>query len=112
MSGDAVLDALWQVILQRRAADPAESYVAKLHQDGIDRILKKFGEEATEVIIAAKDSAPGNTDALIHEIADLWFHALVLLDHVGESPESVYRELRGRFGTSGIAEKAARKRGN
>jgi phosphoribosyl-ATP pyrophosphohydrolase len=89
----------------RKNAPPDESYVAHLYAKGLDGILKKIGEEATETILAAKTNDPG---LLIHETADLWFHTLVMLAHQGLGPEDVLRELRRRFGLSGLAEKASR----
>lgn len=101
----AILTDLAAVIEQRRQADPATSYVARLHQRGLDVMLKKLGEEASEVIIAAKNA---DRDALVGEMADLWFHALVVLSDRGLGPEAVLDELARRFGLSGVAEKAAR----
>ncbi len=89
----------------RKQADPYQSYVAKLHQKGVDAILQKVGEEATEVILAAKSD---NREHLIREIADLWFHCLVLLSHYELSVNQVQAELARRQGQSGLAEKAAR----
>ncbi|MFP5356958.1 MAG: phosphoribosyl-ATP diphosphatase [Gammaproteobacteria bacterium] len=103
-SGD-VLQQLYAVIQSRRGADPQASYVASLFGKGEDAILKKLGEEAAETLIAAKN--PG-ADALVHELADLWFHSLVLLAHKGLPLERLTGELAQRFGTSGHAEKAAR----
>ncbi|HHH35220.1 MAG TPA: phosphoribosyl-ATP diphosphatase [Gammaproteobacteria bacterium] len=104
--GQEVLIRLAEVLAARREADPARSYVASLYARGLDTILKKVGEEATEVVIAAK----GGDDAqLVHELADLWFHCLVLLAHRGMSPEAVLAELERRFGLSGLEEKAARR---
>jgi len=102
---DDVLKALAEVVEARKNAPVAESYVASLHAGGIDAILKKVGEEATEVVIAGKD---GDRDALVHEVADLWFHCLVLLAAHGSRPESVTAELARRFGISGYEEKAGR----
>jgi len=99
------LDELAAVIEQRREADPGSSYVARLHRDGLDAILKKIAEESCEVVMAAKDGDRGH---LVYETADLWFHTLVLLSHEGLGPGDVLKELARRFGTSGIAEKAAR----
>ena len=101
-----VLTELAAILEQRKQADPESSYVAKLHHKGLDTILKKVGEEATETVIAAKG---GDRDALIYETADLWFHSLVLLSHMGTGPEAVLQELARRFGTSGIEEKASRQ---
>lgn len=100
-----ILEAVYQVILDRKANPTDSSYTASLLQGGINKILKKVGEEATEVIIAAKG---GVADEIIYESADLVFHLLVLLGHQNIPPEAVYSELRRRFGISGIAEKAAR----
>ena len=89
----------------RKGADPASSYVASLYAKGLDAILKKIGEEATETVIAAKG---GDPQALIHETADLWFHTLVMLAQQGLKPDDVLAELERRFGTSGLEEKARR----
>ena len=102
---DDVLGRLAEVIEARKEAAAGESYVASLYAGGIDAILKKVGEEATEVVIAGKD---GNRNALVHEIADLWFHCLVLLAAHGSHPEAVTGELARRFGVSGHEEKARR----
>ncbi|MDD2581590.1 MAG: phosphoribosyl-ATP diphosphatase [Desulfuromonadaceae bacterium] len=101
-----ILQAVYQVILDRKAnPTDSSSYTASLMRGGIDKILKKIGEEATEVVIAAKG---GKHDEIVYETADLIFHLLVLLGHQDIPPDAVYTELRRRFGTSGIAEKAAR----
>ena len=100
-----VLAALADLLEQRKQADPAESYVAQLYARGLDVILKKIGEEATETVIAAKG---GNNDELIHEMADLWFHTLVLLAERGLRPEQVIDELLRRQGMSGLVEKSSR----
>ena len=100
-----VLQRLAEVLESRKQADPAESYVAGLYAKGLDAILKKIGEEATETVLAAKDGA---ADKIIYEIADLWFHTLVLLAQQGLRPEQVLDELARRFGVSGVAEKASR----
>lgn len=101
-----VLEQLAAILEQRKGADPATSYVAKLYAGGLDLIRKKIGEEATEVVIAA-----GHDDdtALIHELADLWFHTLVALAARNLSHEAVLAELGRRFGVSGIEEKASRR---
>lgn len=96
---------LTAVLQARKDADPASSYVASLYQKGLDAILKKIGEEATETVMAAKD---GDREQIIYEIADLWFHTCVLLVQQGIEPAEVLRELERRFGTSGIEEKARR----
>jgi phosphoribosyl-ATP pyrophosphohydrolase len=99
------LAKLAEVIEQRKTADPQDSYVASLYEKGLDRILKKVGEEATETVIAAK----GSDDAqLVYETADLWFHTLVMLAARGLGPDAVLAELERRFGLSGIEEKASR----
>jgi len=100
-----ILEVLYQVILDRKANPSDSSYTSALMQKGIDKILKKIGEEATEVVIAAKG---GVREEIVYESADLIFHLLVLLGHRDIPPEEVWNELRRRFGTSGIAEKAAR----
>ena len=105
-SGD-VLDRVAATIAARRGADPATSYVAALLAKGDDAILKKIGEEATEAVLAAKD---GDKLRIVAEVADLWFHCLVLLASRGLGPADVRAELARREGTSGITEKAARRR--
>lgn len=102
---DDTLHRLALVLAQRKNADPKESYVAHLYAKGLDTILKKVGEEATETVIAAKN---GEVRQLVHEVADLWFHTLVLLAHQGLTPEQVLTELEQRFGLSGLEEKARR----
>ena len=103
---ERTLQRLAAVLEQRKQADPEASYVATLYRKGLDAILKKIGEEATETVIAAKG---GDTQQLVYETADLWFHTLVLLAHQGVGPEQVLNELERRFGLSGLEEKAARK---
>jgi phosphoribosyl-ATP pyrophosphohydrolase len=106
-----VLQQLGDILEQRRHADPDTSYVAKLHHKGLNKILEKVGEEATETIIAAKDAQQsGDHSELIYETADLWFHSLVALSHLGESPQVVIDELARRFGMSGLEEKASREK--
>ena len=102
---DDTLDRLADVLERRKEADPDSSYVARLYAKGLDAILKKIGEEATETVMAAKDA---DRDRIVHEIADLWFHSLVLLAHQGLSPDDVLAELDRRFGLSGLEEKARR----
>jgi len=102
-----VLTRLAATIASRRGADPASSYVASLLAKGDDAILKKIGEEATETVMAAKD---GERARIVSEVADLWFHCLVLLAHHGLSADDVLAELARREGTSGHAEKASRGR--
>lgn len=101
-----VLERLAEVLESRKGADPESSYVAKLYAKGLDAILKKVGEEATETVMAAKDGVP---DKLVYEVADLWFHTLVLLAQQGLGPRQVLDELDRRFGLSGLAEKASRQ---
>lgn len=102
-----ILAQLAHAIEQRKTAAASESYVASLLLKGTDGILKKVGEEAAEVIIAAKNP---DRDAVIHEVADLWFHTLILLASLDLGPEDVLRELAARHGVSGLAEKASRKK--
>lgn len=104
MSED-VLEKLAQVLEQRKQAAPDSSYVASLYHKGLDAILKKIGEEATETVMAAKD---GEADKIIYETADLWFHSMVLLAQQGLKPADVLDELDRRFGLSGIEEKNSR----
>ncbi len=104
-----VLTELAAVLEQRKTQDPKSSYVAGLYAKGLDAILKKIGEEATETVMAAKDGVP---DKIVYEVADLWFHSMVLLAHRGLHPDQVLDELRRRFGLSGLDEKAARSQGN
>lgn len=103
---DDVLRQLATVLEERKGAPADDSYVASLYARGLDAILKKIGEEATETVMAAKDGVP---DKVVYETADLWFHSLVLLAHQGLGPEAVLAELERRFGLSGHAEKAARE---
>lgn len=108
---DQVLGALTAVLEARKHnASPDSSYVAQLHHKGLDKILKKIGEECTETVIAAKDAqhSGDNTD-VIYETADLWFHSLVMLSHLGTDYRAVLNELARRFDLSGLAEKAARQ---
>ena len=105
---DTLLE-LFEVITSRRSADPKHSYVASLHQAGLDKILEKVGEESLELILAAKNQVPdATTEHLVSEMADLWFHTLVLLAHNDLTPEAVLTELERREGTSGIEEKKSR----
>ncbi|MFA5825167.1 MAG: phosphoribosyl-ATP diphosphatase [Gallionellaceae bacterium] len=105
MSNDT-LQRLTETLEARKQAAPESSYVAKLFSKGEDAILKKVIEEAGEVLLASKD---GDKQHLVYEVADLWFHSLVLLAHKGLSAEDVLKELARREGTSGIEEKASRK---
>jgi len=100
-----VLNKLAAVLEERKDADPDSSYVAKLYDKGLDAILKKIGEEATETVMAAKD---GDPDKVVYEVADLWFHSMVLLAQQGLKPDQVLAELDRRFGLSGLEEKAQR----
>lgn len=110
MSTNIIKD-LTDILESRRDADPQASYVASLYQQGLNRILEKVGEEATEVLLAAKDASSGGAardDALIGEVADLWFHTLVMLVHLNQDPQWVLQALTDRFGTSGHVEKRNR----
>jgi len=103
---DDILSKLMQVLEARKQADADASYVASLYAKGLDSILKKIGEESAEIIIAAKG---GDSDQIIYETADLWFHCLVMLAHKGLTAEQVLHELERRFGLSGLEEKASRQ---
>lgn len=107
------LDRLAQVLESRKPAnggDPETSYVARLLHKGPDAFLKKVGEEATEVVMAAKDVDHGApASKLVYEVADLWFHSMVALAHYGLTPQDVVDELVRREGLSGLEEKAMRK---
>ncbi len=106
LTGNDILAQLGEVVAQRRdQGEPDKSYVAKLFAKGLDQILKKVGEEATEVVIAAKD---GDPQKLVYEVADLWFHSIVALAALQVRPEQVLAELARREGLSGLAEFAAR----
>lgn len=100
-----VLQQLALVLEQRKQQTADQSYVASLYAKGLDHILKKIGEEATETVIAAKD---GDKDKIVYETADLWFHCMVMLAQQGLGPEHVINELQRRFGLSGLQEKAQR----
>ncbi len=104
MSND-ILAQLMQVLESRKQADAGSSYVASLYAKGLDSILKKIGEESAETLIAAKG---GDKEQIIYEMADLWFHCLVLLAHENMSAQQVLQELERRFGLSGLEEKASR----
>ena len=107
------LDRLFAVIESRKPAnggDPDKSYVSRLLHKGPDAFLKKIGEEATEVVMAAKDADHGGDKLkIVNEMADLWFHGLIALAHYGLTPQDVAAEIERREGTSGIEEKALRK---
>ena len=106
----ARLAAVIESRLPARGGDPDKSYVARLLHKGPDAFLKKIGEEATEVVMAAKDADHGgDRSKIVNEVADLWFHTLVALAHYGFPPGEVIAELERREGTSGIEEKALRK---
>lgn len=100
-----VLQQLAQLLEQRKQQAADESYVASLYAKGLDHILKKIGEEATETIIAAKS---GNKAQIVYETADLWFHCMVMLAHQGLEVDDVLAELQRRLGVSGLQEKAQR----
>jgi phosphoribosyl-ATP pyrophosphohydrolase len=102
-----VLQQLAEVLEQRKQASAETSYVASLYAKGLNTILKKIGEEATETVIAAKD---GDKVQIIYEMADLWFHCLVLLAEQNLSPDAVLQELQRRFNLSGLDEKAGRNK--
>ncbi len=106
MNGNDTLARLAAVIESRRGGDPERSYVARLFAKGPDAMLKKVGEEATEVVLAAKDGEP---DKLVGEVADLWFHTMVVLASHGLRPAHVLAELERREGMSGLEEFALRK---
>ncbi len=112
MSGNDTLARLAAVIESRRGGDPAKSYVARLFDKGTDAILKKVGEEATEVVMAAKDADAGRDGAarrIVGEVADLWFHTMVALAAFDLKPADVLAELERREGLSGLEEFALRK---
>jgi len=104
--GNETLARLAGVIAARRGADPGSSYVARLVAKGEDAVLKKIGEEATEVVMACKD---GDPKRIVAEVADLWFHCLVMLAHRGIALSDVLAELERREGVSGVEEKNSRK---
>ena len=106
MNKESILSQVADVLESRKESSPDSSYVASLYHKGEDAILKKIGEEATETVMAAKD---GVNNKIIYEVADLWFHTLVLLSSRDLHPDAVLNELARRFGTSGIEEKASRK---
>ncbi len=105
---DDVLLAIYRIIQERKANPPEKSYTVSLMAKGLDAVLKKVGEEATELVIAGKG---GKQEEIVYEAADLFFHTLLLLGYYDITPEEVYRELRRRFGISGITEKEARGTG-
>jgi|TARA_B110000444_G_scaffold91386_1_gene86324 phosphoribosyl-ATP pyrophosphohydrolase len=106
---DDVLKQLSEVLNARKSAAANDSYVASLHQQGLNKILEKVGEESVETLLAAKDAEhSGDNTKVIYETADLWFHSLVMLSHLGEDASSVLNELEKRFDLSGLKEKAQR----
>ena len=106
----SVFEVLGDILDDRKNAAADSSYVASLYHKGLNKILEKVGEEATETIIAAKDAQiSGDNSDVIYETADLWFHSLVALAELGERPEAVVEELKRRFGVSGLEEKASRE---
>jgi phosphoribosyl-ATP pyrophosphohydrolase len=106
----ARLAAVVESRLPQNGGDPDRSYVARLLHKGPDAFLKKIGEEATEVVMAAKDAdSGGDRTKVVNEVADLWFHCMIALAHYGLKPADVLAELERREGTSGIEEKALRK---
>ena len=105
-----VLDQLFTTIAARKGADASQSYTAKLLAAGVEKCAAKFGEEATETVMAAKDVDHGGDPAkLVYEVADLWFHSMIALAHYGLTPADVVNELARREGLSGLEEKALRK---
>ncbi len=119
MIGNNTLAEVAKVLEDRKSAPANSSYVASLYSKGLDAILKKVGEEATEVVMAAKDTEHATkigknpekrSGKIVYEVADLWFHTLVLLAQQNLHPDDVLRELERRFGTSGLAEKASRNK--
>lgn len=101
----AILDLLFQIIQERKSGSAEKSYTVSLFQKGLDTILKKTGEEAIELVIAGKG---GKREEIVYEAGDLLYHLLVLLSYYDIDPEEVYRELRRRFGVSGVVEKESR----
>jgi phosphoribosyl-ATP pyrophosphohydrolase len=109
MSSTDVLKQLCEVLEARKQSPAEESYVASLHQAGLNKILEKVGEETVETILAARDAeVSGSNDKLVYETADLWFHSLVMLSYLGEDAQAVISELERRFELSGHDEKASR----
>ncbi len=102
---NTILKKLTETLEARKKDDPTKSYTASLYRDGLEAILKKVNEEAFETIVAARQ---GDDKELIHEVADLWFHTLVLMAHKNLSVEDILNELARREGTSGIEEKESR----
>ena len=100
-----ILQAVYQIVRERKASPSEQSYTTSLMSKGVDKVLKKLGEEATELIIAGKG---GKRDEIVYETADLFFHTLVLLGFYDIEPDEIFTELRRRFGVSGITEKESR----
>ena len=106
---DAILKQLAEVLEQRKQSSADDSYVASLHQKGLNKILEKVGEESVETILAARDAEQtGDNNKVVYETADLWFHSLVMLSHLDIDVNEVLKELERRFGLSGLEEKANR----
>ena len=106
---DAILKQLADVLEQRKQSSADESYVASLHQKGLNKILEKVGEESVETILAARDAQQsGDNSKVVYETADLWFHSLVMLSHLDIQVDDILNELERRFGLSGLEEKANR----
>ena len=106
---DAILKQLAEVLEQRKQSSADESYVASLHQKGLNKILEKVGEESVETILAARDAQQsGDNSKVVYETADLWFHSLVMLSHLDIQVDDILNELERRFGLSGLDEKANR----
>lgn len=104
-----ILARLNEILVERKNNPTENSYVAQLHEKGLNKILEKVGEECTETLLAAKDAAAsGDKQDLIYETADLWFHSMVMLSHLDTDAQAVLDELGRRFGLSGLEEKAAR----
>ena len=107
-----ILSELAEVLEERKSSSSEDSYVASLYTEGLDKILDKVNEEAAELIQAAKEydhKIKSTEKAIIHETADLWFHTMVMLSHLGLGPEQVLDELKKRFNISGLEEKASRQ---
>ena len=106
---DAILKQLADVLEQRKQSSADESYVASLHQKGLNKILEKVGEESVETILAARDAElSGDNSKVVYETADLWFHSLVMLSHLDIEVDDILNELERRFSLSGLEEKANR----
>lgn len=106
-----ILKQLEETLAERRKASPDESYVASLHNKGLNKILEKVGEECTETLLAAKDVDNGaDKNELIYETADLWFHTMVMLSHLNIRHEDILEELKRRFNLSGLEEKEQRSK--